>query len=589
METKNKAGLVDGLVGGIALPYILFAFFKSGAWGNLQKRAGSAWLDIRESFFALRRVYVRHAGRWLQFVCALTAITFLTVASVLVAIWDRRVDGFVAYELTFVTAAVVSAIAIVYGVFLQGAIPEYERDPVTRRRIWDERTKYFKLSSAKEHAFGRINAIGFMIVAIFVSLIMAAEFVVLGYLRHSSGFTLLAIPFFLVGAVLAASVERVGKFVTFQSKHIIEVASTETIDFASVALIEKTMGDFWRNFTRRNAEGRGASPSNSAVIGWISGFIFMAILTQVLFIEDEYLSPFVKYSHMGWLLVFPGVNMVGILWGKKAVVMEQGDIWVPRIIRYYTGMIVVVKIATAKWYYAGYACGLLIPPSEGWKVGVLAVTLVGLAIFLFLVGSKAIKEMRKFTYVMWTAATICFVLGIGTFISALADGGAATQACYDNTKARASGQVVDPLLVEGKKLLGDLKQVSGDRAEGKPTVVAPTATAAASASVSTPPPAKDEATKLAEAVVNEIKQARTDMQKEIDDTKQLVAVLRQVKTDRGESDPLVKPLSSGRTAAKTSSAPTSSAKSSSASTVAIADSDAEVEAARKRLAAKYLQ
>ncbi len=575
MTTEKSVGFWtsfwDGFIGNIGAPYGVFALLKSGALTNLKERAGDAWEDISDAISDLEMAYLRKSGRWVQVVSGLFGGIFLLITMLMLGFWNKRAEGFALYQITVLLSAFFGTGFIAYAAWVQGAIPEYARD-AQDRLIPDDVTGHYRLSASKRPRFGRISAIGLMIAIVVTFSVMFFAFMTLSVLQQSTALVIASLFFLEIAFGIGALSEKLLKFVAFQFLHFAEAVFVESTDFASVVLPSKLMSDYLANRRKRAAEGKKARPSDIGISKALVLPPLLAVFIHLFWVADH--SGFVMWADL-CILGMTLVPIIGLLTDQEETVKNQKNFYFSNFVKFAMALTILAKLVEAKWFYAGYVCGLVNPPSEGWKVVVLNIMLVGLGIFLFLVGSKVIKEMRKFTYVMWTAATICFVLGIGTFISALADGGATTQACYENTKARASGQVADPLK--------DSKAI---------VVTAPTATATVSASAPTPPPVKDEAAKLAEATVNEIKQARTEIQDSLVEGKKLLSDLKQVSSDRAEGKPTMVALTASekKATAKTSSAPTSSApRSSSASTVAIADSDAEVEAARKRLAAKYLQ
>lgn len=569
METK-KSDFLDKLVAMFLAPYGVFAFFQSGGWGAFKAGTRKGWQSIQDTLSDLEVAYTKKAGRWLQVVSGITGATFLLTAALMLTFWDKRADGFGLYQIVTFLSALFGALLIANIAWLQGAVPEYERDE-EGRLIPDLETKGYRLSDSKRHRFGRISAIGLSVVLFVAFGTIFLGFMTLSVLQRSTALVVLSLPFFAVAASVAIFYERLVKFMVFQTQYYASLVLEEGMDFASVVLPDKVMADFFRHLEERKRQGKKAKSTNSNVSDMVIVPVLLAIFVHLFWVADH--PGFVMWADL-CILGMTLVPIIGLKTGQKDTVEKQKNLWFSSFVKFAMVLTVLAKFVEAKWFYAGYACGLFIPPSQGWKVAVLDVVLVGLGIFLFLVGSKAIKEMRKFTYVMWTAAAICFVLGIGTLISALADGGATTQACYDNVKARTGKKAVDSPK--------DSKAI---------VTTAPTTTATASASVSAPPPVKDEATKLAEATVNEIKKARTEIQEDLVKGEKLLSDLKQVSSDRAEGKPTVVALTASekKATAKTSSAPTSSAKSSGSSAVAIVDSDAEVEAARKRLAAKYLQ
>lgn len=546
METKKtKSDFLDKLVAMVLAPYGIFAFFKSGGWANFMGATRKGWQGIQSTLSDLEVAYTKKAGRWWQVVSGIAGAAFLLVMALMLAFWNKQADGLGLYQIVLLLSALFSALFIANIPWLQGAVPEYARDG-EGRLIPDLETKGYRLSDSKRHRFGRISAIGLSVVFFVAFGMIFLGFMALSVLQRSTALVVVSLPFFGVAAGTAIFYEKLIKFMVFQTQYYASLVIEEGMDFTSVVLPDKVMADFFQHLEDLKKKGELAKPTNSNVSDAIIVPVLLAVFVHLFWVKDH--PGFVMWADL-CILGMTLVPIIGLKTGQKETVEKQKNLWFSGFVKFAMALTVLAKLIEANGRSViSYLSGVIIISSEPWKVIVSIVVLVGLAILFFFAASVATKDgAKRASYVMWVLSTLCFVIGLINFYAFVSR--PSKEAVAESNKGTASA------------------------------VASASVTATASVSAPIPPPAKDEATKLVDARIEELKKVNETIKGTIDDGHRLVALLDQTKAGRGESTVALSgktvvvtsaaPVAEKKVVAKTSSAPTSEAPQATGNKVAV--------------------
>lgn len=436
---------------GVFMAWRLNAF--KGALGALDELSAT----LEDHWERIMAQYHWTMARFLQRVAVVMAVVLVIASFAMLSTLPSETSIFGWHRLATAALAILAFAYAGYAVQLYRVKPKYRLE--NGNRVWNEKFRFFELDTNHLDT-GWISATGFATVTLILLVAFAILFAVFGALEWSVGYSVVAYILVMITYGVVSLFESLVRFVAYRTSRLFVSVLPGIMDHVAVVFAGYTWSEA-RIERGKRAEALAQliaeheAHEQEASFNWSTKLAAMACLA--LFLQISVVGFFSGIGVLGGVyialfIVVPTVKLIASATSNRATDELQSYQTGKFLVRYLLLVIPVMSLSWAVyhyWYYAGYACGLLVVPTMGSFSQRLAFSSIFavLAVIMFWLGRVQIRDtdpgVKRWAHAMWAVSTFSVLFAVLGFVSLANDSLSETaNACLADTKARVAADFV---------------------------------------------------------------------------------------------------------------------------------------------------